>query len=234
LRTTASAAGFEARGCTSHGATPDVSTGFDTPAASCPRRAHAWTVAFVVAPFVYAAPLEGYLHALKFRRARHLGRALGALLAAAVGEAAEDARVDALVPVPLAPRRLRERGYNQAFEIARAVGAALDVPVRVRGVARRADDPPQIGRDAAERHAGVLGAFAVARSFAGLHVAIVDDVITTGATVNALARTLEAAGAARVDAWAVARTPAPNFQTGHSLLPVPGSTAIRASHRSPA
>jgi ComF family protein len=194
-------------------ARPCARCGLAAPVAACPRRAQAWTVASVVAPFAYAPPLESYLHALKFRRARHLGRALGALLGAGVAEAhpraPENARIDALVPVPLAPRRLRERGYNQAFEIARTVGAALGVPVRTRGVARRADGPTQIGRNAAARHAGVRGAFAVTRSFAGLHVAIVDDVITTGATVNALARALEAAGAARVDAWAVARTPAP-------------------------
>lgn len=194
-------------------ARPCALCGLATPVASCPRRSHAWTVASVVAPFAYAPPLESFLHELKFRRARHLGRALGVLLAAGVAEArartGDDARVDALVPVPLAPRRLRERGYNQAFEIARAVGATLGVPVRTRGVVRRAASRTQIGRGAAERHAGVRGAFAVERSFAGLRVAIVDDVITTGATVNALARALEDAGAARVDAWAVARTPAP-------------------------
>lgn len=194
-------------------ARPCARCGLATPVASCPRRAHAWTVASVVAPFAYAAPLDGYLHAFKYRRARHFGRALGTLLAADVGEArdcAADAGVHALVPVPLAPRRLRARGFNQAFEIARTVGAGLGVPVRTRGVARLGTSPPQIGRTAAERHAGVRGAFAVTRDFTGLRVAIVDDVITTGATVNALAQALEAAGAVRVDAWAVARTPAPS------------------------
>jgi ComF family protein len=204
-------------------ARPCARCGLETPVASCPRRAHAWTVATVVAPFSYAAPLEGYVHALKYRRERRLGRALGALLAADAADAvdawrsgaagAADAGVHALVPVPLAPRRLRERGYNQAFEIARTVGAALGLPVLTRGVARgdarSGVSRTQIGRGAAERHASVLAAFAVERNFAGLHVAIVDDVIPTGATVNALAQALETAGAARVDAWAVARTPAP-------------------------
>src|SRR5690606_5562270 len=192
---------------------PCARCGLATPVASCPRRAHVWTIASVVAPFAYAAPLEGYLHALKYRREPHLGRALGALLAAGVREArdrAPDAApVDALVPVPLAPRRLRERGYNQAFEIARTVGALLGVRVLTRGIFRRGEGAAQIGRSAVERHAGVRGAFAVTRNLAGLHVAIVDDVITTGATVNALAQALAAAGAASVDAWAVARTPAP-------------------------
>jgi predicted amidophosphoribosyltransferase len=104
---------------------------------------------------------------------------------------------------------LRERGYNQAFEIARTVGAALGVPVLTRGIVRRDAGRTQIGRGAAERHASVRAAFAVERDCAGLNLAVVDDVITTGATINALAQVLVAAGAARVDAWAVARTPAP-------------------------
>lgn len=194
-------------------AKPCALCGLATPVASCPRRTQAWTVASVVAPFAYAPPLESYLHALKFWRARHLGRALGALLADGVAEAhacaPENGHVDALVPVPLAPRRLRERGYNQAFEIARAAAAALGARVVARGIERRESRATQMGHDAAQRHAAVRTAFAVTRNLSGLRIAIVDDVITTGATVNALARALAARGAARVDAWAVARTPEP-------------------------
>jgi ComF family protein len=154
---------------------------------------------------VYGAPLDRHIHALKYRGARRLGRALASLLAEHVRERA--LHVDALVPVPLHAQRFRERGYNQAAEIARALGAALGLPVLLRGVVRRGAQAPQTGRGAAERRFGVMGAFAAQRSLRGCRLAIVDDVLTTGATVNALGEVLLAAGAARCEAWAVARTP---------------------------
>jgi ComF family protein len=157
----------------------------------------------VVAPFEYAAPLDGYVHALKYRGARNVGRALGLLLA----PAARMGDVDALVPVPLHPRRLRERGYNQATEISRELRQAFGLPLLLGGIERRGPYVPQTGQAAAARVRNVATAFAVVRNIAGLRIAIVDDVITTGATVNALAAALLAAGAAHCEAWAVARTP---------------------------
>jgi ComF family protein len=183
-------------------AAPCAACGLARPVARCPRRALAWRVEATVAPFEYAAPLDRYVHALKYRGARNLGRAFGLLLADAV----RGGDVDALVPVPLHARRLRERGYNQATEIARTLGRALGLPVLVGGIARRGRHGPQTGQTAAERVRNVTGAFAVRRNVAGLRIAIVDDVITTGATVNALAAELLAAGAARCDAWTIART----------------------------
>lgn len=176
--------------------------GLEQPVARCPRRGTHWRVNAVVAPFAYAAPIDGYVHALKYRNARPLGRALGLLLATAV----RGDEVDALVAVPLHPRRLRERGYNQAAEIARALGHALSRPVLLAGIERRGPPVAQTGRAAAERQLNVAGVFAVARNVENLRIAIVDDVITTGATVNALAAPLLAAGATSCVAWAVART----------------------------
>jgi len=177
--------------------------GLAQPAARCPRSAPTWRVDAVVAPFLYAAPLDGYVRALKYRGARNIGRALGLLLAAAV----RGGDVDALVPVPLHPQRLRERGYNQSVEIARPVSRALGLPLFLSGIERHGAQVPQAGRTAAERLRNVAAAFAVGRNVAGRRIAIVDDVITTGATVNALAAALLAAGAASCVAWAVARTP---------------------------
>jgi ComF family protein len=111
------------------------------------------------------------------------------------------------VPVPLHARRLRERGFNQATEIASALGRALERPVLLAGIRRRGAQVAQAGRGAAERLENVATAFAVERDLAGARLAIVDDVVTTGATVNALAAALRGAGAARCDVWAVARTP---------------------------
>lgn len=174
------------------------------PGAPCPRQTSPWVVTRVRAPFAYAPPLDRFLLALKYRGRRTLGRAAALLLAAELGR--EAFAVDALVPVPLHPRRLRERGYNQSVEIARTLGRALRLPVLVRGFARRAATPTQTGQSAAERFLNVREAFVVSRAVAGMRLAIVDDVITTGATVNALAGCLIRAGAEPPEAWAVART----------------------------
>jgi ComF family protein len=179
--------------------------GLARPVASCPRRARTWHVERVLAPFVYAAPLDGYVHALKYRGARRLGRTLGLALVDELLDAARD--VDALVPVPLHSRRLRERGFNQATEIARTLGRALERPVLLASIFRHGAQVTQAGHGAAERLENVATAFSVERDLAGVRIAIVDDVVTTGATVNALAAALRGAGAARCDAWAVARTP---------------------------
>ena len=179
--------------------------GLGQPVASCPRRGRAWQVERVLAPFVYAAPLDGYVHALKYRGARRLGRTLALALVDELHDAARD--VDALVPVPLHARRLRERGFNQAAEIARTLGRALERPVLLAGIHRRGAQAAQTGRGAADRLENVATAFAVERDLAGARLAIVDDVVTTGATVNALAAALRGAGAACCDVWAVARTP---------------------------
>ena len=173
----------------------------------CRRHSAQWRLAHVVAPLVYAAPLERYLHALKYSGRRALGRALGQILAEAAGP--RRAEVDALVSVPLHPQRLAERGYNQAFEIARAVSAVLRIPILRAGIRRCRATPAQAVSGCEQRHANLAGAFAVSRRLHGRRLAIVDDVITTGATVNSLAGELFAAGALHVEAWAVARTAAP-------------------------
>jgi len=166
-----------------------------------------WKLAAVTAPLVYAPPLEHYLHQLKYGRRRSLGRALGQVLAEAA--APRRAQVDALVSVPLHTRRLAERGYNQAFEIARTVSADLRIPILRAGIRRARATAPQTGSDFEQRRRNLSGAFSVTRSLRKRRLAIVDDVITTGATVNSLALSLYAAGAEHVEAWAVARTRAP-------------------------
>ena len=180
--------------------------GLAQPVARCPRALMAWDVDAVVAPFSYAPPLDHYLQALKYRRARALGRALALLLVPELGSLG---RVDALAAVPLHRTRLRERGYNQAQEIARVLARELGAPALTRGIARRFATPAQAGQGARERRRGVARAFQVARDLTRCCVAIVDDVVTTGATVNALAAELKAAGAARCVVIAVARTPEP-------------------------
>jgi ComF family protein len=172
--------------------------------ADCPAAAAGWALHGVTAPFVYGAPLAEHLKALKYLRRRTLGRALGLLLAEQLDAGAQ--RVDALVPVPLHARRLRERSFNQADEIGRSLAAALGLCLLVRGIARQRATPAQTGFGPAARRRHLEGAFVVKRELTGLRIAIVDDVLTTGATANALATALREAGAARVECWAVART----------------------------
>jgi ComF family protein len=182
--------------------------GLPSPAAACLRHDSSWRIAHTWAPYRYAEPLDHYLQALKFSRGRSLGRALGLLLAASLRRARDSGElaIDALVPLPLSRRRLRERGYNQAVEIARTLAGELRLPLAIAGISRPVYGEAQSRLGARARKINVAHSFRVDARFGGQRLAIVDDVITTGATVNALAAALEAAGAARVEAIAVART----------------------------
>jgi glyceraldehyde 3-phosphate dehydrogenase len=152
----------------------------------------------------YRGPLREALHAFKFRGKRALSRVLGDLVVEVWGASlSED--VAALVPVPLSRDRARERGYNQAELLAARVGARLDIPVQVRWLRRVRATMPQSDLTAAERRVNVRGAFAGAPAVAGRHVIVIDDVFTTGATVEECARVLRAAGAVRVGVLTVAR-----------------------------
>jgi ComF family protein len=154
-----------------------------------------------VAVWRYEFPIDRLVLALKYGGRLALAGTFGdALAARAAGR-----RVDTLVPMPLAPARLRERGFNQAMEIARR--CARDTAIRVDAAlaVRVRDTPPQTDLPRDARTANVRGAFACADAVAGMAVAIVDDVMTTGASLEELARTLKRAGAARVENWVVAR-----------------------------
>jgi ComF family protein len=170
-----------------------------------------WQLAHIIAPLVYAPPAEDYLHALKYSGERTLGRAFGQLLAEAAAHRVS--HVDAIVSVPLHSRRLVQRGYNQALEIARSTAAALRLPILRAGIARTRETLPQAQLDSRQRRANLACAFTAARSLHGLRLTVIDDVITTGSTVNALAGVLINAGATHVEAWAIARTQPPTLPT---------------------
>ena len=149
------------------------------------------------AALAYDFPADALVHALKFRGEL----ALAPLLASLLTDKLRGERVDHVVPVPLSAERLRRRGYNQAVEIARHLGKVdLGLCERTR------DAPPQIELPYAERQRNVRGAFRCTRALIGARVAVVDDVMTTGATLDEMARTLKAAGAVHVVNWVVART----------------------------
>lgn len=111
---------------------------------------------------------------------------------------------DLIIPMPLHRKRLQERGFNQALEIAKPVSRALKIPID-QAVIRSKATLPQSTLHADERKRNMAKAFTTTRSYAGLHVAVIDDVMTTGHTVTALAQLLIRHGAARVDIWCCAR-----------------------------
>jgi ComF family protein len=163
-----------------------------------------------VCAFRYEHPVDELIRRLKYQGALANSRVLGVLLAQAVRER-EAVLPKLLVPVPLHISRLRERGFNQAAALARHAGRMLEIPRAPRALRRIRDTRSQTALDVGERHLNVRGAFAVNgpralhRLLEAGHVAVVDDVVTTGSTLNELRAVLLAAGVERVDLWAVAR-----------------------------
>ncbi|WP_239482866.1 ComF family protein [Paraburkholderia sp. C35] len=156
----------------------------------------------------YRAPLDALAVGLKFRARLALAHEFARRLAWAAQDALDEHdHPDVVAPVPLSARRLAGRGYNQAWEIARPCAKALGVRSDATLVHRVIDTAPQSKLDLDARRQNVGRAFEVARPVHGLHVAVVDDVMTTGATLDALARTLKAAGARRVTNLVALRTP---------------------------
>jgi ComF family protein len=155
-----------------------------------------------IAAWRYEFPVDRLVQTLKYGGRLALADAFAAALACALGAR----RVELLVPMPLSAARLRERGFNQAMEIARHLARRSGTRIDAHAVARIRDTPPQTDLPHDARAANVRGAFACTGLVAGLNVALVDDVMTTGASLEELARTLKAAGAAGVENWVVART----------------------------
>ena len=157
------------------------------------------------AAFVYAAPLDRLLPRFKFHRDLAAGRLLSQLMAQALTDAG---RPQALVPVPLHQARLRSRGYDQALELAKPLARALRLPMLPDALRRIRATAPQSELDATRRRRNLRRAFDTRRDPPlPAHVALVDDVMTTGATLHAAAEALRRAGVARVDAWVCARVP---------------------------
>jgi ComF family protein len=172
---------------------------------ACRLRAPAF--AYARAGARYGDVVREALHAFKFGGRRALAAPLGDLLAEAVQGRLPRGLPDLLVPVPLHPRRERERGFNQSSLLACRLGRAWGRPVRDDILGRVVATPSQTALDAAARRANVRGAFRLRRPelIVGRHVVVVDDILTTGATLSECARTLQEMGATTVGALTVAR-----------------------------
>lgn len=164
-----------------------------------------------IAALDYAFPWDALLQRYKFHQAVELRAALLDRLDLAL-LAAQAEEPDVVLPVPLTEARLRERGYNQSWEIARGLSRRRGLRCEARLLLRVRDTAQQAQLPLAERGANVRSAFALeprrAAELRGRHVALVDDVMTSGATLHEIARVVRQAGATRVEAWVVARTPA--------------------------
>ena len=158
--------------------------------------------------FRYAYPVDQLIHDLKFNRKLAIARLLGELMAQQITKRVHltsPSLPQMIIPVPLHPARLRERGYNQATELARPIARALNIPIDYRHCQRPRATAIQSDLPASERPRNVKGVFSVVKKIPVRHVVIVDDVMTTGATVAELATTLRNAGVEKIDVWVCAR-----------------------------
>ncbi len=169
----------------------------------CQRSTPAFDTAY--SPYLYSAPVDVLIRRLKFDHQLHLARLLGTLLADYLEYALHE-RPALIVPVPMHRRRLAQRGFNQALELARFVGGKLEIPVAPTLVTRTRATRPQTELKPGERERNVRGSFDIGDQFpSGASVLLIDDVMTTGATANAVAKVLRRQGAAGVTVATVAR-----------------------------
>lgn len=161
----------------------------------------------------YVFPWDHLIREFKFRGQVELADALARRLAAAVQVGRDGSAVEWVLPVPMSDQRLRERGYDQAWELARRVATGLRLPARADALVRTLDTVHQTALGRAARQRNLRAAFFVPgpqrAGLQGARVALVDDVMTTGATLREAAAALRRAGVAAVEVWVLARTPAP-------------------------
>jgi ComF family protein len=156
----------------------------------------------VLTVFTYRFPLDQLIQSFKYASNLALADFFARKLVSCVRD---HPLPHALVAMPLARKRLTERGFNQALLIADNTAQRLSLPIERTALVRVRETLPQSGLPWKERHANVKGAFACAIDFNGRHIALIDDVMTTGATLNEAAKVLKKQGAARVTAWVIAR-----------------------------
>ena len=155
------------------------------------------------APFIHQGIIRHLIATLKFNRQYKNARLLGSLLVNHLKKTAEPPEL--IIPVPLHKLRYQERSFNQTIEIAKTVSRQLNIPIDTKSCIRYRNTPHQIDLPAKQRHKNIKNAFKIIKPIKAQHIAILDDVMTTGSTVNELARVLKKAGVARVDIWVCAR-----------------------------
>ena len=160
----------------------------------------------VIAPLCYQDPIDQMLCALKYHQQLSFARTAAGLITDTVRESGEP-RPDLLVGVPMTHRAVRKRGLNQAVFLARLIGRQLGIPVKSTLIKKLRETDRQSTLNASKRQRNLKGAFHCKGSLEDKHIALVDDILTTGATANEISKVLKVAGANRVDIWVCARTP---------------------------
>lgn len=162
---------------------------------------------YTFALFPYCEPISQLILGLKFQQKLTYAQTLGELLTKQIRTNwyKDKPLPNVILPVPLHPRRLRERGFNQAVEIARPIAKALDIPVDLHGLKRTRQTTAQAELPAAARKSNVQHAFTACRDYYGQSIAVIDDVVTTGHTIRACCTELKRAGAGDIHVWCAAR-----------------------------
>jgi len=159
------------------------------------------------AAFTYDYPLDGLLQHYKYNASLNLARTFAALwLDYQHIQNTKKHTIDLIIPMPMHEKRLSERGFNQALEIAKRLSNAFTIPLDYTACQRVKYMPPQASLKLKDRIKNIRGAFHCQRPLHNLNIAVIDDVMTTGASLDELAKTLKQAGAARVECWVIART----------------------------
>jgi len=161
---------------------------------------------YSISAFVYGQPLEWMVQQFKFNaQLMYAPLFTGLWLDYLQRQPKPGALPEALLPMPLHPARLRQRGFNQSLMLAAGLSKALRIPLNTRDARRIRDTPHQTGKTAVQRRRNIRGAFEFVNTADYRHLVIVDDVVTTGSSVSELARQLKRAGVQRVDVWSLAR-----------------------------
>jgi ComF family protein len=159
------------------------------------------------AVFLYSFPIDAMMVRYKYGNMLNLGNTFAQFLAEKTTlDALNHNHVDLIIPMPMHPARIRERGFNQAHEIAKILTKNYKEKLDFKSVERIKLTPPQASLPLKERVKNIKGAFKVNGDLSGKRIAIVDDVMTTGASLNELAKTLKKVGAVNVECWVIART----------------------------
>lgn len=159
------------------------------------------------AVFEYKNEVEWLIQQLKFKGKLIPGHILSQLIADRLAEQLKSSCIELMIPVPLHVKRIRARGFNQSVELFAHLAQRLALPMDVRSCQRKTFTEQQSGLNRQQRDKNIKNAFYFQRRIDAKNIAIVDDVMTTGSTVNELARVLKAQGADHVEVWVCARTP---------------------------
>ena len=156
-------------------------------------------------PFIYQDPIRHLILQLKFHEKLYAAKILGHLLATQIKQN-NKALPELIIPVPLHPTRQKQRGFNQTIEISRFLSHKLNIQMDNSIIIKEIHTQPQIDLSRIEREKNLANVFSVKKTPVAQHIAIVDDVVTTGHTVNQIAKLLQSTGVEKIDVWAIART----------------------------